>query len=61
MPSSICSKINTKPTKSRNHIIHIDMIDIKVIGEFKDVQITLASNLNVYHIIDIIIVDSLEP
>jgi hypothetical protein len=39
MPLLVCKKLNCTPTKSDTHIIQLDIFEVKVIGELKDVII----------------------
>jgi hypothetical protein len=60
MPLSFCQKINAEVQPSSLKIIQLDRMNIKVIGELKDVLVRLSFNLKVKKIIDIILVDILE-
>jgi hypothetical protein len=57
MPWSVCQKINAEVEPSSLKIIQIDRIDVKVIGELKNVLIILSSNPKVHQVVDIIVVD----
>jgi hypothetical protein len=56
----VCKKLKATPTKSETHIIQLDIIEFKVVGELNDVMIWIASNPKFHHVIDIIIVDILK-
>jgi hypothetical protein len=57
MPLSICKKLNAIPLKSDKHIIQLDITQVKVIGELKDVMIRMATHPKFVQVIDIIVVD----
>jgi hypothetical protein len=57
MPLSICQKINAEVKPSDLKIIQLDLTNVKVIGELKNVLIRPSSNPKVHQIIDIIVVD----
>jgi hypothetical protein len=57
MPLSICKKLNDTLTKSEMHIIQLYKTELKVIGELKDVMISISSNPKFHQVINIIIVD----
>jgi tetrahydromethanopterin S-methyltransferase subunit F len=57
MPYSIVQKIKCNSTKSETHIIQLDRIEVKVIGELKDVMIMISSNPKIHQVIDIVVVD----
>jgi hypothetical protein len=40
----MCKKLNVEPIKCSTHIIQLDIYEVKVIGELKDVLIRLSSN-----------------
>ena len=60
IPYSVCKKINAEPQICRTKIIQLDRLNVKVMGELKDVLILLASNSKVHQTIEFIIVDSPE-
>jgi hypothetical protein len=57
MPLSICKKLNTVPLKSDKHVIQLDITQVTVIGELKDVMIRMATHPKCVQVIDIIVVD----
>jgi ribonuclease HI len=57
MPLSICKKLNAVPLKSDKHVIQLDITQVKVIGELKDVMIRMATHPKFVQVIDIIVVD----
>ena len=57
MPLSVCQKINAEVQPFDLKIIQLDRMNVKVIGELKNVLVRLSSNPKVHQIIDIIIVD----
>ena len=60
MPYSMCKNINVQPQRCNTKIIQLDKLDLKVMGELKDVLIQLTSNSKVNQTIDFIVVDILE-
>ena len=44
MPLSICKKLNTFPLKIDKHVIQLDITQVKVMGELKDVMIKMATH-----------------
>jgi hypothetical protein len=57
IPWSFCQKINAEVEPSSLKIIQLDRMDVKVMGELKNVLIRLSSNPKVHQVIDIIVVD----
>jgi hypothetical protein len=57
IPLSVCQKINAEVQPSSLKIIHLDWMNVKVIGELNNVLVRLSSNPKVHQIIDIIVVD----
>jgi hypothetical protein len=57
MPWSVCQKLNAKVEPSSLKIIQLDRTNVKVMGELRNVLITLSSNPKVHQFIDIIVVD----
>jgi hypothetical protein len=57
MPYFVCKKLNATPTKISTHIIQLDISEVKVIEELKDVMIRIASNPKIHQVIDIVVVD----
>jgi hypothetical protein len=57
MPLSICKKLKTTPLKSDKHVIQLDITQVKVMGELKDVMIRMATHPKFVKVIDIIVVD----
>jgi len=57
MSYSMFQGINDVLQLTTTRIIQLDRSDVKVIGEFKCVHIVLASDLRVYQVIDIFVVD----
>jgi hypothetical protein len=55
MPLSVSKKINVDIKPSEIQIVHLDHTNVKIVGELKDVLITLYSNTKVYEVIDIIV------
>ena len=49
-----------EPIKTNAQIVKLDLSRVKVMGELRDVSITLSSKSKVHQIIDIIVVDILE-
>jgi hypothetical protein len=49
------------PLKSDKHDIQLDRTQVKVIGELKDVMIRISMHPTFVQVIDIIVVDILEP
>jgi hypothetical protein len=60
MPLSICKKLNFVPLKSDKHVIKLDRIQLKVMGELRDVMIRITTHPKFVQVIDIIVVDILE-
>ena len=56
----VCKKLNTEPQMRKTKIIQLDWSHVKVLGELKDVLISLSSNYKVRQTSDIIVVDILE-
>jgi hypothetical protein len=56
MTLSICNKLNAVPLKSDKHVIQLDITQVKVMGELKDVMIRMATHLKFVQVIDIIVV-----
>jgi hypothetical protein len=44
MPLSICKKLNVIPLKRDNHVIQLDITQVKVMGELKDLMIRIATH-----------------
>jgi hypothetical protein len=57
MPLSICKKLIVVLLKSDKHVIQLDITQVKVIGELKDVMIKMATHPKKFQVIDIIVVD----
>jgi hypothetical protein len=57
IPWSVCQKINAEVEPSTLKIIHLDRTNVKIVGELKNVLITLSSNPKVHQVIDIIVMD----
>jgi hypothetical protein len=57
MPLSICNKLNTVLLKIDKHVIQLDMTQVKVIRELKDVMIRMATHPKFVQVIGIIVVD----
>ena len=57
IPLSICNKLNAVPLKSDKHVIQLDITQVKVMGELKDVMIRMATHPKFIQVIDIIVVD----
>jgi ribonuclease HI len=57
IPLSICKKLNAVPLKSDKHVIQLDMTQVKVIGELKDMMIRMSTHPTFVQVIDIIVVD----
>jgi hypothetical protein len=57
MPLPICKKLNVVPLKSDKHVIQLDITQVKVMGELKDVMIIIATYPMFLQVIDIIVVD----
>jgi hypothetical protein len=57
MPLSICNKLIVVLLKSDKHVIQLDITQVKVIGELKDVRIKMATHPKFFQVIDIIVVD----
>ena len=57
MPLSVCRRLNGKYVPSNSQITQLDRINVRVLGEMKDVLIRLASNPSIFQIIDIVVVD----
>lgn len=60
MPFSICKKLNATPLKSSIHIIQLEITEVKVKVELKDVLIVFFVNPGIHQTIDIIVVDISE-
>lgn len=56
IPYAMCNKINEEPQKNNTQIIQLERTRVKVTGELKGVVIRLSSNLNIFQIIDIVVV-----
>jgi hypothetical protein len=57
IPLSICKKLNVVPLKSGKHVIQLDITQVNVMGELKDVMIRIATHPKFVQVIDIIVVD----
>jgi hypothetical protein len=57
MPLSICKKLNVVPLNSDKHVIKLYRTKVKVMGELKDVMISIATHPKFVQVIDIIVVD----
>jgi hypothetical protein len=57
MPLSICKKLNVIPLKSDKHVIQLDITQVKVMGELRDVMIRIVTHPKFVQVIDIIVVD----
>jgi hypothetical protein len=57
MPLSVCQNINAEVKPSDLKIIQLDITNVTVVGELKDVLIRLSSNPKVHQVIDIVVVD----
>jgi hypothetical protein len=57
MPYFLCKNLNATLTKSDTHIIQLDMTEVRVIHELKDVMIHIAFNMKFHQVIDIIVMD----
>lgn len=51
-------KLNATPLKRSIHIIQVEIIEVKVKGELKDVLIRFVVNLGIHQTIDIIVADA---
>ena len=60
MPYSVCKKLNAKPTPCEIQIIQLDRSKVKIIGELKGVMIRMATNPQIFQVIDIVVVDILD-
>jgi hypothetical protein len=60
IPYSFFQKVGVKPTRSSTRNILLDRIDVKVIGETKDVLISLTLDPRIHQIISIVVVDVLK-
>jgi hypothetical protein len=57
IPLKVCEKLNVKPEAYDIRIIQLDITQVKVIGELKNVLIRISSNPKIHQTIDIIVVD----
>jgi len=57
IPLSFCQKINHEVKPSNIKIIYLDITNVTMVGELKDVLIGLSSNPKVDQMINILIVD----
>jgi ribonuclease HI len=57
MPLAICNKLGIVPLKHDKNFIQMDMTQVKVMGEIKDVMIRVATHPNFVQVINIIVVD----
>ena len=54
---SVCKKLNAITLKSDKHVIQLDITQVKVMGELKDVMIRMATCLKFVQVIGIIALD----
>ena len=57
MPYLICKKLNAKPTPCEIQISQLDRSKVKIIGELKGVMIRMATNPQIFQVIDVVAAD----
>ena len=57
MPLEICKKINGQPKPTSWEVVQLDRMDVKVVGEMKNVLIRLSANNKICQFIDIMVAD----
>ena len=57
MPLSMCKRLNGKYVPSNSQITQLDRMNVRVVGEMKDVLVRIACNPSVFQIIDIVVAD----
>lgn len=60
MPYSMCQKLNIDPKKSNIQIVQLDRSRIILLGEMRNLFITLSINSWAHQTIDILVEDILE-
>ena len=60
MPYVVAKRLHAIPEKTGTRIMQLDRMNVKVIGEFKDVLIRMATKPQYSQDIDIVVVDILE-
>ena len=55
MPYSVCKKLNAKPTPCEIQINQLDRSKVKIVGELKGVMIKMATNPQLFQVIDVVV------
>ena len=60
MPYSVCKKLNANPTPCEIQISQLDRSKVKIVGELKGVMIKMATNPQLFQVIDVVVADILD-
>ena len=60
MPYSVYKKLNAKPTPYEIQISQLDRSKVKIVGLLKGVMIRMATNPQLFQVIDVVVADILD-